>query len=62
MEYMSPREAAKKWGLSERRVQVYCISERIEGATKISGVWLIPKDACKPTDPRRENKAEPKEK
>lgn len=53
MEYMSPKEAAEKWNVSERRVQVYCNNNRIEGAVKISGVWLIPKNAHKPTDPRR---------
>lgn len=50
MEYMSCAEAAGKWGISERRVQKLCEGERIPG---VSSMWLIPKDAEKPTDRRR---------
>lgn len=53
MEYMSAKEAAEKWDITRRRVQVYCIGDRIPGAVKVSGVWLIPKDAKKPSDPRK---------
>ena len=53
MEYISCAEAAAKWGISERRVQKLCESERIPGAVKFSRVWLIPKDAEKPVDGRR---------
>ena len=53
MEYMSCAEAAGKWGISERRVQKLCEGERIPGVSKMAGVWLIPKDAEKPTDRRR---------
>ena len=53
MEYMSCAEAAKKWGISERRVQKLCEGERIPGAVKFIRVWLIPKDAEKPVDGRR---------
>ena len=34
MEYITAREAAKKWNVSERLIQQYCISGRIEGAKK----------------------------
>ena len=30
--YLSIREAAEKWGVSERRVQQYCLNGRIPGA------------------------------
>lgn len=53
MEYMSCPEAAKKWGISERRVQKLCEGERIPGVSKFGSMWLIPKDAGKPTDRRR---------
>lgn len=50
MEYMSCAEAADKWGISERRVQKLCEEKRIPGVSKFSFVWLIPKDAEKPSD------------
>ena len=50
MEYMSCPEAAEKWGISERRVQILCKENRISGVSKIGYMWLIPKDAKKPTD------------
>ncbi len=55
MEYMTAPEAAKKWGISERRVQKLCEENRIPGVTKISYIWVIPKDAEKPTDGRLKN-------
>ena len=53
MDYMPASEAAKKWGISERRVQKLCEGNRIQGVIKFSRLWLIPKDAKKPTDGRR---------
>lgn len=53
LEYISASEAAKKWGISERRVQKLCEDNRIEGVAKFSYMWLIPKDAEKPVDGRR---------
>lgn len=52
MEYMSCPEAAKKWGISERRVQILCRENRIPGVSKLGYMWLIPKDAEKPIDGR----------
>ena len=52
LEYISAPEAAKKWGISERRVQKLCEEERIPGVARISRMWLIPKDAPKPIDRR----------
>ena len=42
MEYMSCHEAAKKWGISERRVQILCKEDRIPRVSKIGYMWLIP--------------------
>ena len=53
LEYISAQEAAKKWGISERRVQKLCEENRIPGVAKFSRLWLIPKDAVKPIDKRR---------
>lgn len=53
LEYISVSETAKKWGISERRVQKLCEESRIPGIAKFSYMWLIPKDAEKPTDGRK---------
>jgi len=53
MDYMTLKEASEKWGVTPRRINYYCASERIPGAVKMAGVWLIPKDAKKPADGRR---------
>lgn len=52
LEYIFAPEAAQKWGISERRVQKLCEENRIPGVAKFSRLWLIPKDAEKPTDAR----------
>ena len=51
--YISVNEAANKFRLSNRRVQILCEQGRIIGATMVSGVWLIPETASKPTDARK---------
>ncbi|MEY8393060.1 DNA-binding protein [Longibaculum muris] len=59
-EYMTVQEAAKKWELSERRIQKLCAENRIDGVVHLSRVWLIPKNAEKPADGRKkENKNVP---
>lgn len=59
LEYISAPEAAKKWGISERRVQKLCEENRIPGVAKFSYMWLIPKNAEKAVDGRRKkNKME----
>ncbi len=52
MEYMSAREAADKWGISQRRVAVLCSEKRIENAAMLGNMWLIPSDSVKPADAR----------
>lgn len=52
LEYISAPETAEKWGISERRVQKLCQENRIPGVTRISRMWLFPKDAEKPVDGR----------
>ncbi|NLL79337.1 MAG: helix-turn-helix domain-containing protein [Clostridiales bacterium] len=53
MDYMTLKEASKKWGISPRMINYYCSSGRIIGAEKMGTVWLIPKGAEKPLDGRR---------
>lgn len=49
-EYISVKEAAEKWGVSKNYVQRVCLSGRVEGAVKISGIWAVPKNAEKPSN------------
>ncbi len=62
MGFMSAREAADKWGISQRRVAVLCSEQRIAEATMVGNMWIIPSNAEKPTDARstRYNKSEEK--
>ena len=59
MEYISVTEAAEKWGLSRKRVQVLCVSDRIQGAQRVGKYWAIPADAAKPEDKRKREKEPP---
>ena len=52
MEFMSAREAADKWGISQRRVAVLCSEQRIAEATMVGNMWIIPANAEKPIDAR----------
>lgn len=58
MGYITVREAAKKWGISERLVQKYCAQNRIEGIRKFGTAWGIPENALKPVDPRKKKTKE----
>lgn len=52
MEYMTIQDAANKWGISSRRIQVLCSEGRLPGAIKFGRQWVIPVDAEKPNDAR----------
>lgn len=56
MDYMSAKDAANLWGISQRRVAVLCSENRIPNAERLGNMWLIPKDAQKPMDGRRNRK------
>lgn len=51
--YITAQEAAEKWGITVRQVQLLCKNQRIEGATMLSRIWIIPENAEKPIDHRR---------
>lgn len=52
MKYITASQAAEKWHISQRRVQVLCSEGRIEGVFKLGENWAIPEDSQKPTDGR----------
>ncbi len=41
MDYMTTKEVAVKWKISDRRVLQYCNDGRIDGAEKMGNTWLI---------------------
>ena len=52
MEWLTPEEAGKIWGIKTRRVQTLCSNGRITGAVRKGRVWLIPISTPKPIDGR----------
>lgn len=60
MDYISVGDAAKKWGISERRIQKLCEENRIPGVVRFSRMWMIPIDAEKPKDGRYKDKGDEK--
>ena len=55
MDYISVREAAERWNVTERWVQKFCAEERIPGVLRFGRSWMIPKDAERPRDLRMKN-------
>lgn len=51
--YITVQEAAEKWGVTPRQVQILCKGNRIAGASRMSRIWIIPEDAEKPTNDQR---------
>lgn len=52
LSFISAKEAAEKWNISQRRVAILCSENRIEGAMMVGNMWIIPADAEKPVDKR----------
>jgi hypothetical protein len=48
--YITVQEAAEKWKITPRQVQILCKDNRIEGAARMSRIWIIPEKAEKPTN------------
>lgn len=61
MDYVSTATKAKEWGISQRRVAIYCKEGRISGAELFSNRWMIPTNAEKPDDPRSKHKEDEKD-
>ncbi len=47
MKYLSTFEVAEKWGHFHRRVGILCNENRIPGAQRAGGRWIIPENAEK---------------
>lgn len=58
MKYLSAQEISALWGITKRRVQDLCVSNRIDGAVRIGNMWAIPSNALKPEDARIHKRAE----
>lgn len=52
MEYISVRQAAEQWGLSDRRVRLLCEQGKIAGVIREGRSYRIPANAVKPLDGR----------
>ncbi|MFQ9724344.1 MAG: helix-turn-helix domain-containing protein [[Clostridium] innocuum] len=45
MDYISVKEAAEKWAISERRIQKLCEDGRIDGVERFGRSWMIPRNS-----------------
>ena len=61
IDWITPQQAAEKWGVSDRRVQALCANGQVNGAVRLGRGWLIPKKTPKPKDGRFKKNAENKE-
>ena len=52
MMFISVKQAAEKWGISDRRVRILCSEGKIPGVIREGRSWKIPADARKPEDGR----------
>ena len=57
MVYMSVKDAAQKWNLSERSIRKYCVEGRVSGAMLVGTTWMIPDNAEKPKRKTRSDAA-----
>lgn len=52
LSFISAKEAAERWNISQRRVAILCSENRIDGAMMVGNMWIIPANAQKPIDKR----------
>ncbi len=50
--YMTVKQAAEKWGISDRRVRILCAEGKVSGVFREGRRWRIPADTRKPADGR----------
>lgn len=55
MDYISVKQAALKWDLTERMVRTYCSEDKIEGAIQEGKTWRIPAKTRKPKGKQHRN-------
>lgn len=49
---MTTKQAAEKWGISDRRVRTLCVNGQIDGAWREGKLWFVPDNVPKPADGR----------
>jgi len=54
--FITVKQAAEKWGISDRRVRTLCSEGKIPGAYQEGRGWKIPANATKPADGRFKSK------
>ena len=47
--YMTVKQAAEKWGISDRRVRISCAERKVSGVIRERRRWMIPVDTRKPS-------------
>jgi excisionase family DNA binding protein len=52
MDHITVKQAAERWGISDRRVRMLCAEGKIGGIVRRGRSYLIPADALKPADGR----------
>ena len=52
LDWITPQQAADKWGITVRQVQSLCSQGQVVGAMRLGRVWIIPKRTEKPIDGR----------
>jgi len=52
MDYITTKEVAKNWGITDRMVVYHCSAGRIKGAKKMGNTGLVSVNAEKPADGR----------
>ncbi|MBQ7391721.1 MAG: Dam family site-specific DNA-(adenine-N6)-methyltransferase, partial [Clostridia bacterium] len=62
IQYITAREAAERWNISQRRVSILCAENRIPDVAMLGNMWIIPRDAEKPADARKEKQIKTTEK
>ena len=59
LQFITAKEAAEKWNISQRRVSILCAESRIPNVAMLGNMWLIPSDAQKPEDARKSKNSKP---
>lgn len=52
MDFLTTKEVAEKWDITDRQVRILCASGKVAGAIQKGRAWLIPNDSEKPIDER----------
>lgn len=50
--YITVKQAAERWGISDRRVRILCAEGKISGVIREGRSWMIPSNTKKPQDGR----------